>query len=155
MKYFTIFLSLLIAACGRDTSDAGPRAAAAVAAIALHGEAPNTQRAASPAPSAPIELDYQMPVNAPPDQTLTIDLVLSTSLDSGDMVVSVTKQVGITLLSDAVRHIDLAQATRPLRLPLEILPSAAAQRSLVMLVSVGVGGEQQARSFLISLPSTN
>jgi hypothetical protein len=69
------------------------------------------------------------------------------------MQVTVTKQVGLTLLGDTVQQIDLASAPRPLQLPLNILPGAQAQRSLVIAISVEVGGEQQSRSFRVSLPS--
>ncbi|HSB97578.1 MAG TPA: hypothetical protein VLC91_14065 [Spongiibacteraceae bacterium] len=167
---------LLLAACSRDTSDAGPRAAAAVAAIALQSEEYKTQReelgaqrkqleaqreqdgaqrAISPTPSAPIELDYQMPGSAPAGRPLGIELILNTPLDSGELIVSVTKQVGLTLLSDTVRHIDLSRAERPLRVPLQIMPGNEAQRSLIVTASVEVGGERQMRNFRISLPSAN
>jgi hypothetical protein len=151
MKYFSILLLLLMSACSRETGDGGARAAAAVAAIALQSQ----QRSSSPAPSAPIELDYQMPVNAPAGQPLTIELTLNTPVDSGVLVATVSKQVGVTLLSQTVQQIDLAGAVRPLKLPLSVLPSAAAKRSLVIVVAVEVGGEQQSRSFRITLPASS
>lgn len=152
MKYFTILLLLLIGACSRDPGDGGARAAAAVAAIALPGE--QVRRNRSPAPSAPIELDYQMPASAPAGQPLTIELSVNTPIDSGALVATVTKQVGVTLLSSTVQQFDLTDTVRPLKLPLSVLPSSEARRSVIIVLSVEVGGEQQSRSFRITLPTS-
>jgi len=157
MKYLAIVPFLLLAACSRDTSDAGPRAAAAVAAIALQSEEYKAQReryeAQRAVKPAPIELDYQQPASAPPGRPLDIELLFNTALGSGDLIVSVTEQIGLTLLSDAVRHIDLSHAERPLRVPLRIMPGAEAQRSLLVTAALEVDGELQARSFRITLPN--
>lgn len=156
MKYWMILTVLLSAGCSRESADVRSQAAAAaVAAIALQSEASKAQHTGSPAPSAPIELDYRMPDSAPPGQPLTIMLTLNTPIDSGALIATVTKQVGVTLLGASVQRIDLASAARPLQLPLQLLPSAQAQRSVVIVIAVEVGGEQQSRSFRITLPSLN
>jgi hypothetical protein len=163
MKYSVLLPLLLLAACSRDTSDAGPRAAAAVAAIALQSEEYKelreqyalqqaSQPAISPAASAPIELDYQMPNSAPAGQSLGIELVLNTPLADGEMTVAVAEQIGVTLLGAAIQSIDLSRAARPVRVPLQIMPGAAVQRSLLVTVSVEADGRRQSRNFTINLP---
>jgi hypothetical protein len=109
----------------------------------------------APAPAAPVDLSYRVSEQAAAGQPVTFTATLNTGIQSGDLQLKVTKQVGVTLIGDTVRHIDLATATRPVELTLTVIPSDQMQRSLVVVVTVDVGGEPQSRSFRLSLPENN
>jgi hypothetical protein len=144
-------LFCLIAACSRDTSDAGPRAAAAVAAIALQSDEFKTQRAAR---VLPVELDYQIPPALAEGRPATLELTLHTGLATGVLEVSVGVPPGMILSGATQYSFDLASAPRPLRITLALAPSAdrrAMQRPLTVEVAARQGRERRTRVFQIVL----
>lgn len=142
----------LAAGCSRDTSDAGPRAAAAVVAIALQSDEFKAERAAR---ALPVELDYQIPPELAAGQPATLELVLRTELASGVLEVDIDVPPGVVLSGPTRRRFDLATAPRPLRISLELAPTAvrvATRRPLTIEVAGRQGRERQTRIFHIVLP---
>lgn len=140
-------LSCLLAACSYDTSDAGPRAAAAVAAIAVESARYRELR-----DTLPLSLEYQLPAHAPVGQPFTFDIELRTPLPRGVLEIDIGPLAGATLLGESRRRIDLGRASRPPRLTLQLVPSAAQpSRSLTLAVALQ-GGAGVQRSWQIDLP---
>lgn len=142
----------LATGCSRDTSDAGPRAAAAVVAIALQSDEFKAERAAR---ALPVELDYQIPSELAAGRPATLELVLSTELAAGELEVDIRVPPGVILNGAARRRFELATAPRPLRLSLELAPTAVrvvTQRPLTIEVAGRQGRERQTRTFHIVLP---
>ena len=145
-------ICLLLAACSRDTSDAGPRAAAAVAAIALQSDEFKAERAAL---GLAVELDYQLSPELAARQPATLDLELRTELDTGVLEVNIGVPPGV-ILNGATRYrFDLATAPRPLRIALGLAPTAGSvvtRRPLTVEVAARQGRELRTRTFRIALP---
>lgn len=139
----------VVSACSRNTSDAGPRAAAAVAAIALRSDEYKEQRAAAP---LPVQLDSRLPSNLSTGQPATLRFIVKTTLTRGVLEVAIIEPVGLSVTSAAHWQIELASAPRPLELAVDIVPGAQAQRSLIITMAVPSGTEGQPRSFRIDLP---
>jgi hypothetical protein len=142
----------LAAGCSRDTSDAGPRAAAAVVAIALQSDEFKAQRAAR---ALPVELDYQIPPELAAGQPAALELVLRTELASGVLEIDIDAPPGVVLNGPARRRFDLAIAPRPLRIVLELAPTAvrvATRRPLTIEVTGRQDRELRTRVFQIVLP---
>jgi hypothetical protein len=145
-------LLCLAAACSRDTSDAGPRAAAAVAAIALQSDEFKAQRASR---VLPVELDYEIPPALAQGRPATLELVLRTALAEGALEVNIDVPPGVTLEGETQRRFDLAIAPRPLRIALALTPAAApaiVPRPLTVEVAARQGRDRRTRTFLIVLP---
>jgi hypothetical protein len=148
-----VSMAFAIAGCSRDTSDAGPRAAAAVAAIALQSDEFKAQRAAR---ELPVELDYQLRGPGLDGRPATLELVLRTPLVAGVLEVTVDGPPGLILPGVAQHRFDLATAPRPLLVTLELGPVAgrlAAQRALTIRAAARAGRERRTRSFHIVLPA--
>lgn len=139
-----------VSACSRDTSDAGPRAAAAVAAIALGSDEYKVQRAAAP---LPVELDYRLPANLAAGQPATLRFTVKTALTRGVLEFSVIEPVGLSIAGATRWQVELATSPRPLALEFEIVPAAQAQRSLTIAIAAQPGTEGLPRSFRIDLPA--
>lgn len=142
-----LFLMCALSACSRDTSDAGPRAAAAVVAIALQSDEYRDVRAA-----LPLELDYALPARLPSGQTYVLDIALRTPLARGVLEIDVERLAGVALVGEPQRRIDIATAAQPLHLQLQIVPQAQAPRSLELSIALrGRAGLQQ-RNWHVELP---
>ncbi len=142
----------LAAGCSNDTSDAGPRAAAAVVAIALQSDEFKAERAAR---ALPVDLDYQIPAELAAGRPATLELAFSTALTAGELEVDIRVPPGVVLSGAARRHFDLATASHPLRLALELTPTAVrvvTRRPLTIEVAGRQGRERQTRTFHIVLP---
>lgn len=143
----------LAASCSRDTSDAGPRAAAAVVAIALQSDEFKAERAAR---DLSVELDYRLPPELAARQPATLELVLRTELAEGMLEVNIGVPPGVILNSAARHRFDLATAPRPLRMTLALAPTAGTvvrQRPLTVEVAARQGRERRTRVFQIELPA--
>lgn len=143
----------LAAGCSRDTSDAGPRAAAAVVAIALQSDEFKAQLAAR---DLPVELDYQLPPELAARQPATLELELRTELAEGVLEVTIGVPPGLILNGATQYRFDLATAPRPLRMTLALAPTAGSvirQRPLAVEVAARQGRERRTRTFHIELPA--
>ena len=107
----------------------------------------------SPSPSAPVQLRYQLPERAPVGTPLAVELQLTTPLQQGELLVEVAKQAGLSLLGAAAHSVELSGQAQPIRLVLEVLPEAGAERYLVLLVTVHTESGPLARTFRIDLPA--
>lgn len=134
---------LLLPALLAGAACAEPRAGA--------GPAPVVRGSLSP--SAPVQLRYQLPEQAPAGVPLTIELELTTPLKQGELLVEVAKQSGLTLLGASAHSVELTGLAQPVRLPLELLPEPGGERYLVLLVSVQTASGPLARTFRIDLPA--
>lgn len=103
-------------------------------------------------PSAPVQLRYTPPEQAPVGTPLTIELQLTTPLQQGELVVEVARQAGVTLLSPTATSVELSGLEQPVRIPLELVPETAGERFVVLLVSVQTGAGPLSRTFRIDLP---
>lgn len=145
-------MSWLFAACDHDTSDAGPRAAAAVASIALQRDEFKPVRDAQ---LLPMELDYRLQVTAP-GRPAMLELTLHTALTVGVLEVKATS--GAIAGGAVQRRIDLGSAPRPLLIALELLPASqppipnAAPLTATIEVATRQAKGRQARVFRIVLP---
>lgn len=136
----------LVGACSRDTSDAGPRAAAAVAAIALRsGEYQDR------VPPLPVDLDYRMPAELPAGVPFALEFEVRTPLERGVLEVEVAGLVGATLEGEPSLRIDLASPP-PLRFALRLVPAAQGGRSLDLILSTLGSLGRQTRTWHIVLP---
>lgn len=138
----------LLPACSRDTSDAGPRAAAAVAAIALQSDEYREQRG-----PLPVELTYRLPSHLPAGVPHVLDIDVETPLASGVLEVDIGALAGATLVGEPRRRIDLAAAPRPLRLAVQLVPAAQAPRALTVAIALHGSAGRQQRSWRIELPA--
>lgn len=149
-------IGCLISACDHDTSDAGPRAAAAVVAIALQSDEFKTQReelkARRDARMLPVTLEQRLQPATAAGQPALLELTLHTKLETGVMEVSVAAPPGAIVGGPVRQRFDLATAARPLRIALELVP-AGAPRTLQVDVAAGQGASRQARVFRIVLPA--
>lgn len=135
----------LVGACSRDTSDAGPRAAAAVAAIALRsGEYQDR------VPPLPVDLDYPLPADLPAGVPFALEFEVRTPLERGVLEVEVAGLVGATLEGEPRLRVDLA--TPPRRFALRLVPAAQARRSLDLTLSTLGNLGRQTRTWHIVLP---
>lgn len=146
-----LYLPLLmcaLAACSRDTSDAGPRAAAAVAAIALQSDEYRDVRSA-----LPLELRYRLPDHLPSGEPYSLDIELRTALARGVLDIEIGSLAGAALIGEPHRSIDIATAEQPLRLTLVLMPFAQAPRSLELAIALQGTAGRQVRSWHIDLPA--
>ena len=145
--------ALLIPALFAVVACAGePQAERSRSAQPQPGEpAPVTRGSLSP--SAPVQLRYRQPEQAPAGVPLAIELQLTTPLKQGELLVEVAKYTGVTLLSAASQSVELTGQTQPIRLPLELVPETGGERYLVLLVSVRTESGPLSRTFRIDLPA--
>lgn len=153
MKYLALVGCIGVAACGQNHSQPAQSKTSDVQTTATRN-APKTR--GSTAPSAPVQLTYQLPADIAANQPTTVDIAITTRLNSGNMRVEIAGHEGVTVLSDTQYRFDLgAISARPIPLQLKVLPADQAERFLAILITVDTEMGAMARSFRIDLQPTS
>lgn len=152
MKYIALFCLIGLAGCNQEHAQSAHTPtiqAQTTTARVVHNE-PTTR--GSTAPSAPVQLTYQVPAVIVTNQPTTIDVAITTRLDHGAMLVEIAGHEGVTMLGDTQYRFDLgAISARPIPLQLKVLPADQAERFLAILITVDTEMGAMARSFRIDL----
>lgn len=106
----------------------------------------------SPSPSAPVQLVYALPEQIPAGSRFTLNLTVTTPLEQGELLMEVAAQEGVSVTGGALARVDLTTAQRPLELAVQALAGSAAERYLVVQVTVHTELGPLSRSFRIALP---
>lgn len=103
-------------------------------------------------PAAPVNLAYTLPAAMEAGQAADINLTVTTPMTSGELVVEIARSAGVTLQCSRLQRFDLGATPSPVAVTLEVVPSAAAERFLVLEITVDTPAGPLSRNFRITLP---
>lgn len=150
MKWINFVCLLFISACTQSALSADNVKQTADNAAQTTTSGTSSVRG-SPSPSAPVDLTYRISDSSVAGQPIAIDVVISTRLNAGSLLVEVAKQQGVTLIDASAHRIDLAVASRPLTLQLTAMSTAQTERFIVLLLTIDTEMGPMSRSFRIDL----
>lgn len=107
---------------------------------------------AAAAPSAPVQLSYELPPAIVANQPVEVELTVDTRARQGALLLEIAGQTGVTLLDDSRYRFDLnAHAERPIRLVLRVLPGDRAERFIAILVTLETEMGPMVRTFRVDI----